>query len=210
MNIGDIRERPTPVPDARFLDAPRDWNSAERDGDYLSGIVNVAREKKSFPDKKSEGRKGVEVWERMVLCYAALFTPVTSVQTWNRQWNVAGYSPALRRCLRGWRMTGDGTKGREKALCMTRGFEFPHFRARADASVDANFRLDCSVVCAAVCSRMLHAWQAVAFRCSITLEFISHDHSRHVAHPLSNFPKNRFAAFLFRWLCTRISSTLPC
>ena len=36
---------------------------------------------------------------------------------------------------------------------------------------------------------MLHAWQELAFRRPINLQFVSNDHARHVLQPFEQFPK---------------------
>jgi len=74
---------------------------------------------------------------------------------------------------------------------MTCGFEFPHFLL---AQTRRLMRIFGSIVQSFVLP-MLHAWQDVAFRCSITLEFIGNDHSRHVAQPFEQLPKESLRSF---------------
>jgi hypothetical protein len=100
---------------------------------------------------------------------------------------------------------GDGTIRRQKALGMTRRFKPLH----------AIFSLACGAmrVLAPVIEittlAMLYSWENLALGRAVAFQLVCNDHAGHIPQALEQLAKeNFFAAFLLRWLCTRISSTL--
>ena len=45
---------------------------------------------------------------------------------------------------------------------------------------------------------------------AIAPEFIGHDHTGNVLQPLQQLLEEALGRFVLRWLCTRMSSTVPC
>jgi hypothetical protein len=82
-------------------------------------------------------------------------------------------------------MARDKAESREKALCVFGGFETPHFLLAQSRGLVGIFR---SIVESFVLP-MLHAWQDLAFGCSIALQFVGDDHAWDVLESFEELPK---------------------
>ena len=100
---------------------------------------------------------------------------------------------------------GDGTIGGEEALGVARRLEALHPPLPLAGGLVGVLGAVVEIAVLAV----LHTRQELVLRRPIACEFVGDDHPRHVGQPFSSLRKNFFAAFLFRRLCTRISSTWP-
>jgi hypothetical protein len=89
---------------------------------------------------------------------------------------------------------------------MARGREAAH---RALALASRLMRVFCSGIEALVFA-LRNAGHHVLLRCCVTAEVVGDQHMWHILAAVEQFAENFFAATLFRRLCTRMASTLPC
>jgi hypothetical protein len=76
---------------------------ASRGNRLLAGIVNLLVGTKFSVGLLKRKDAGEQEVTGENAGYATCLTPVTSFQVWNRPRKVVRYSPALKRCLRGWK-----------------------------------------------------------------------------------------------------------
>ncbi len=85
-------------------------------------------------------------------------------------------------------MSSDGAEGRKKALCLFSGLEPPHLLFTQSRRLVRIFR----PVVQSFVLPMLHAWQDLAFGCSIALQFVGDDHAWDVLESFEELPKKAF------------------
>ena len=74
-------------------------------------------------------------------CYAAVFVAVTSFQVWKRVCKRARYSPARRRCLRGWKWPAMRCDPPRESVAPVRAdAEAPHFLLSQSRGLVGMFR----------------------------------------------------------------------
>src|SRR5258708_11856831 len=87
------------------------------------------------------------------------------------------------------KMSGNGTKGREKTLCLFGGLESSHLLFTQARWL---VRIFCTIVQPFVLP-MLHPRQDLAFGCSIALQFIGDNHPWHILKLFEELPKKAFS-----------------
>jgi len=105
---------------------------------------------------------------------------------------MAWYSPARKRCLRGWKWPEIGAISGKKALRVFGRFEFPHFLLSQSRGL---VRVLSSIIEKLVLA-MLYSRQEFAFRRSITLEFISDNHAGNVLQLFKELAEKSLGGFL--------------
>src|SRR5258708_6711303 len=120
--------------------------------------------------------------------YAAFLTSVTSFHCRNRSCKRVRYSPARKRCLRGWKCPAMGPKAERKRWACFADAEPPHLLFTQSRGLVGVFR---SIVQSFVLP-ILHPRQDLAFGGSIALQFIGDDHAGDIVQSFEELPKKAF------------------